>query len=153
MFNGSVDMVHLTHSIKTTKAGDIKRNWHHINAKGAVVGRLATRIAKYLIGKHKTNYVSHLDMGDHVVVTNVSKVKLTGRKKAQKIYSRYSGYPGGLKVVSYKKMAAEKPEEIIRHAVMGMLPKNKLRDRRINRLYIYRDEKHPFEDKFSHKIP
>lgn len=144
-------MTHLTHATTAIKAKDIKRNWHLIDAGGHVLGRVASKAARLLIGKHKVNYEPHLDMGDNVVIVNCSEVVITGRKNEQKIYTRYSGYPGGLKNISYQKMKEERPYEIIRRAVMGMLPKNKLRDRRITRLYIYQDEKHPYTDKFINK--
>jgi len=142
-------VVHLTTSTKPVREKDIARAWHHIDAKNQVLGRIATKIAEYLIGKHKANYVSHLDMGDNVVVTNILQIVVTGRKEAQKIYSRYSGYPGGLKTITFKELKKTKPTEIVRHAVYGMLPKNKLRDKRIIRLHLYKDENHPFSDKFK----
>lgn len=146
-------MVVHTKSTKPIKASEIKRNWHLIDVKGKVLGRVATEIATRLIGKHKTNYVDYLDMGDYVVVTHAPDVVVTGKKEEDKLYARYSGYPGGLKKKTYAEIKKTKPEEIIRHAIYGMLPKNKLRDRRIARLYIYKDEKHPHEEKFDHKLP
>ncbi len=120
-----------------------------VDANGQVLGRLTPGIAKFLQGKHKTNYVPYIDSGDHVIVINAAKVRLTGRKDQAKEYTRYSGYPGGLKKVSFERMLAEKPTEIIKHAVSGMLPKNKLRDQRLARLYIFADEKHPYGDKIK----
>ena len=146
-------MVHLTHITKPVRGEEVMRSWHLLDAKDKVLGRLATFVAGRLIGKHKTNYSNHQDSGDNVVVINAGKIRVTGTKEQNKIYSRYSGYPGGLKQISYFEMKEKKPEEIIRRAVSGMLPKNKLRNRRIARLYIYRDGKHPYEDKFSRKLP
>lgn len=139
----------LTQSTKPVRAKDIKRGWHLIDAQGKVLGRMATNISRLLMGKNKTNYVSNFDMGDNVVVINALSVDVTGRKRENKIYSSYSGYPGGLKQVTFKSLQKRKPDEIIRHAVMGMLPKNKLRDRMITRLFIYADDKHPYQDKFE----
>lgn len=137
-----------TKATKPITAAKIQRKWHHVDVNSAVLGRVATQIASYLIGKHKSNYVDYLDMGDYVVVTNALTVAVTGKKSEDKLYSRYSGYPDGLKKVTFTQMQAKKPEEIIRLAVYGMLPKNKLRDRRIARLHIYKNEEHPYQDKF-----
>jgi large subunit ribosomal protein L13 len=142
-------MVNLTLSTKPVKAKEIKREWHLIDATDKIVGRLAPEIVKILQGKHKRNYVPNLDMGDYVVVINAKKVAFSGKKDDQKIYTRYSGYPGGLKTVPLKKLLVEKPEEIIKHAVSGMLPKNKLRKKRLARLYVFPEDKHPFIDKFK----
>jgi large subunit ribosomal protein L13 len=142
-------MVNLTLSTKPVKAKEIKREWHLIDATDKIVGRLAPEIVKILQGKHKRNYVPNLDMGDYVVVINAKKLAFSGKKADQKIYTRYSGYPGGLKTVPLKKLLVEKPEEIIKHAVSGMLPKNKLRKKRLARLYVFPEDKHPFVDKFK----
>jgi len=116
-------------------------NWFVLDADGAVLGRLATRVARLLIGKDKPEFTPHIDCGDHVVVINAAKVVLTGRKMEQKLYRRHSGYPGGLRETGVKKMMAEKPEFVIREAVLGMLPKNKLRAHRAKKLRIYVDGK------------
>lgn len=142
---------HLTKSTKSVKAKEISRDWHLIDVKKKVLGRTIPEMTGYLQGKHKVNYVSHLDSGDYVVVVNATSVIVTGVKESSKIYSRYSGYPGGLKKISYSKMKAEKPEEIIRHAVFGMLPKNTLRDRRMARLFVFKGNTHPYEDKLKIK--
>lgn len=131
------------------KAKDIKREWHMVDAKDKVLGRLASSIAGYLIGKHKVNYVPHLDMGDCVVVINAKDIVLTGRKSKQKEYISHSGYPGGIKRVSYEKMNREMPEKVIYKAVLGMIPKNRLKDKRMNRLKIFKDDNHPFKEKFK----
>ncbi|KAF8481819.1 60S ribosomal protein L23 [Russula ochroleuca] len=113
------------------------RVWHHADAKERVLGKLAERIAIVLMGKHKPIYDPSLDCGDYVVVTNASQVKVTGRKADQIVYRKHTLYPGGLKEIKYRDMMDKKPDEIIRKAVSGMLPKNKLRDRRLERLRIF----------------
>lgn len=140
-------MSHLTQQTQPVREKDIVRQWHLIDAKGQVLGRLATRIAGLLIGKHKTQTVGYLDVGDSIVVINAQQVKVTGNKAEQKIYTSYSGYPGGLKEMSFARLQAKKPQDIVKKAVWGMLPKNKLRQPRMRRLFIYRDEKHPYEEK------
>lgn len=112
--------------MNTTKLADIKHDKHEIDAKGQVVGRLAVEVAQLLVGKNKPYFVRHLDCGDFVKITNAKDVVLTGKKWSQKTYGNYSGYPGGLKVKNAAKIRDEKPEEILRHAILGMLPKNKL---------------------------
>ncbi|KAH9081531.1 60S ribosomal protein L23 [Lactarius deliciosus] len=113
------------------------RVWHHANAKDRVLGKLAERIAIVLMGKHKPIYDPSVDCGDYVVVTNARQVKVTGRKADQIVYRKHTLYPGGLKETKYKDMMSEKPDQIIRKAVSGMLPKNKLRERRLERLRIF----------------
>lgn len=112
----------------------MKREKYTIDAEGKVLGRLAVEIATLLQGKNKPDFEPHSDMGGIVLVKNADKIKVTGKKAKQKIYYHHSGYPGGLKETPYRKMMEEKPNEILRHAVYGMLPKNKLRDKRIKRL-------------------
>lgn len=116
---------------------DIKREKHLVDAKDKILGRLAGEVANKLSGKGKINFVPYLDNGDFVTVTNASLVKVTGKKMQQKKYTRHSGYPGGLRVETYDKLIKRRPEEVIRHAVKGMLPKNKLAERMITRLKIY----------------
>lgn len=137
-----------TKTTKPVKERDLKRDWHLVDAKEKVLGRLAPGIASYLQGKHKRNYVSYLDCGDHVVVVNAKDVTLTGRKEKSKVYTRYSGYPGGLKTVSVSAMRSKNPAKIIEQAVSGMLPKNKYRSDRLRRLHVYKDEEHEFKNKF-----
>lgn len=144
-------MAHLTTATKSVREKEIRRVWHLFDARRKVLGRFISEVAQCLIGKNKVNYVSYLDMGDYAVVINAKDVAVTGAKKNSKIYSRYSGYPGGLKKISFAKMKAEKPEEIIRHAVLGMLPKNTLRDRRMTRLFVFKGNTHPYEDKLKIK--
>lgn len=137
--------------IQSTKLAQIKRDWHLFNAEDQILGRLATEIAQLLMGKSKPYFVRHLDCGDYVVVINAQKVKVTGKKEEQKIYYRHSGYPGGFRQDTLKKWRSEKPEEIILHAVRGMLPQNKLRDRMLKRLRVFPGGEHPHEDKFKIK--
>ena len=113
--------------------------WFVIDATGQALGRLATRAARILIGKDKASFTPYLDSGDHVVVINADKIKMTGNKVEQKVYYSHSGYPGGLKAVPAKRVREAKPEWIIREAILGMLPKNKLRARRAKKLRVYRD--------------
>ena len=122
---------------------DVKeRKYYLIDAEGKALGRLAAFIARFLMGKNKADYTPHVDSGASIIVVNAEKVKVTGQKYFQKNYKRYSGYPGGLKLTSYKDMFAKRPQEVIRHAVRGMLPKNKFQDRRIARLKIYSGKEH-----------
>ena len=137
-------------TIKSTKAKDITRRWHIVDVKGKTIGNAATDIAVLLMGKDKPNFVRHLDCGDFVVVINSKYVESTGKKEQEKLYGRYSGYPGGLKQKALWQIRQENPNEIIRHAVWGMLPTNKLRDRLVTRLFIYPDENHPYKDKIVH---
>jgi large subunit ribosomal protein L13 len=132
-----------------TRAKEIVRAWHQIDVKGQTVGRVATQIAKLLMGKAKPYFVKNLDCGDYVVVTNAAAILVTGKKDSQKLYTSYSGYPGGLRVEAFKDLQERNPEEIVRRAVLGMLPKNKLRDLMMKRLYISKDETHDYKDKFS----
>ena len=131
------------------KAKEVKRNWHLIDAKDAVLGRLATRAAALLMGKLKVDYSPHIESGDYVVVVNAEKVKVTGRKAQQKLYRSHSGYPGGFKEVTFEKMSKEHPERIIEHAVSGMLPDNRLKKARMAMLKIIVGEKNPYADKFK----
>jgi len=140
-------MVTLTSSTKPVSEKEIKRDWLEIDVSNKVLGRVAPKIAFFLQGKHKVNYVPYLDMGDYVVVINLKKIKVTGDKLEKKIYTRYSGYPGGLKKITLGKLLEKDPKKVIRHAVLGMLPKNKLRKKIITRLYIFEESDHPYKDK------
>ncbi len=131
------------------KQKEVTRNWHLIDANGEILGRIATKIAILLMGKHKATYSAHMDSGDNVVVINASKVEVTGRKADQKVYRSHSGYPGGLKEITYKKMHDLHPERIIEHAVRGMLPDNRLQGKRMKRLTIVADATNPYADKFK----
>ena len=125
------------------RAEDLSKggSWFVVDADGKVLGRLATRVARTLIGKDKPEFTPHIDCGDHVVVINAAKIVLTGRKIEQKVYHRHSGYPGGLKETGVKKLLADRPEEVVREAILGMLPKNKLRAHRAKKLRVYVDAK------------
>ncbi len=129
----------------TTKPEDIKREWFVIDATGLTLGRLATQIASVLKGKHKPIYSPHMDTGDFVIVVNAHKVRVTGRKLDQKIYYRHSGYPGGLKEISLRDQLDRHPDRVIRFAVRGMLPKNRLGRQMIKKLKIYATPGHPHE--------
>lgn len=128
---------------------EIARKWHLINARGEVLGRIASKIAGFLMGKNKATYSAHMDSGDFVVVTNSEKVVLTGKKREQKVYRGHSGYPGGFKEVTFEKMSKEHPERIIQHAVSGMLPDNRLKQDRMARLKVFKGEQHSYEDRFN----
>ncbi|MFP4435916.1 MAG: 50S ribosomal protein L13 [Chloroflexaceae bacterium] len=125
------------------KASEIQRDWYVVDASGQVLGRLATQIATLLRGKHKPTFTPHLDGGDFVIVTNAEKIRVTGRKAEQKVYYRHTGYPGGLKMTSYKMMREKHPDRILRQAVKGMLPKNRLGRRLMTKLKIYAGPHHP----------
>ena len=122
---------------REAEALTVGKDWFVIDANGQVLGRLATSIARMLIGKDKPTYTPFLDCGDHIVVINAERVKLTGNKMDQKVYRHHSGWPGGLKEVSIRALMQRRPEEVIREAVLGMLPKNKLRARRAKKLRVY----------------
>lgn len=141
----------MTGYTKPTRKSDIKRAWHFFDVKGKILGRTASEIAQKLVGKHKPYFVRHLDCGDFVVIVNASLVSVTGDKEDKKVYTYYSGYPGGLKKKTLWELRQDKSPEIIRHAVYGMLPKNKLRKQFMKRLYIFKDENHPHKDKFIRK--
>ena len=138
---------------KVTKASEIKREWHLINAQGKILGRLASQIAKLLMGKDKPYYAPNLDCGDYLVVINAAKIEISGRKRKQKLYRRHSGYPGGFRELTFTQLMKRDPRKIIRYAVTGMLPQNKLRDRRLARLKVFVDDEHPYKDKkfINHK--
>lgn len=133
----------------STKESDVKRFWHRIDLKGETLGRVATDIVKLLMGKSKPYFVRNMDCGDYVVVVNAKDVKVTGKKEQQKKYFRYSGYPGGLRVENFFDLKKRKPQDIIIHAVKGMLPQNKLRDKMLKRLYVFPKDEHPYGEKFK----
>lgn len=135
-----------------TKTADIQRDWYLVDIKGKILGREATAIAKMLIGKNKPYFTRNLDCGDYVVVINAKDVKTTGKKEEVKVYTRYSGYPGGLTKTTLREMRENKPEEIIKHAVSGMLPKNKLRASMLKRLYVFAGSEHSYQDKFKEGV-
>lgn len=130
-------------------AKDIKRDWHLIDAKNQILGRLASRTATILMGKSKPNYVPYLDIGDNVVIINAAKVKVSGSKEQQKRYVRHSGYPGGLRVDKLSEMRQRKPDEVITHAVKGMIPKTKLGRQMFTKLHVFAGTEHPFGERFK----
>ena len=142
-------MVNLTQSTKSVKAKEIIRVWHLIDVKGKILGRAIPDAVKFLQGKHKSNYSQHLDQGDYVVITNAKYIEISGNKALTKLYTNYSGYPGGLKTIRFKELLEKNPENLLRRAISGMLPKNKLRDRRLARLFIFANDNHPYKDKFE----
>ena len=133
----------------STKIKDIRRDWHIVDVEDKILGRIATSIAQLLMGKSKPYFVSYMDCGDYVVIINAAKIAVTGKKSKQKIYMRFSGYPSGLKKKTYAQVLEEDPTRIIREAVSGMLPQNKLRDSMLKRLYVYTDENHPYKNKLK----
>ena len=127
------------------KAEEVQRNWYVVDAQDKILGRMAAEIAKRLRGKHKPEFVPHIDTGDFVVVVNAGKVKVTGQKLEKKKYYRHTGYPGGLKETTLARMMESKPEEVIRHAVKGMLPKNRLGRAMLKKLKVYAGPDHPHQ--------
>ena len=127
------------------KPSDIQRAWHVVDADGLVLGRLCTEVARILRGKHKPIFAPHVDTGDHVIVVNAAKVKLTGHKEEQKLYRRHSGYPGGLTETSARKVRETRPVRMVEEAVQGMLPKSKLGKQMYRKLQVYAGPKHPHE--------
>ena len=128
-----------------TKAGEIARKWYVVDASGQALGRVASQVARILMGKENPRYTPFLDTGDHVVVINAEKVKITGMKSEQKVYQRYTGYPGGLRTEEYKKRLVRKPERIMEDAVKRMLPKTKLGTHMLSKLKVYKGDKHPHQ--------
>ncbi|MDP3181258.1 MAG: 50S ribosomal protein L13 [Desulfobaccales bacterium] len=127
------------------RTGEVLRKWYVVDAQGKVLGRLASRIAMVLRGKTKPVFTPHMDTGDFVVVVNAAQVRLTGRKLDNKFYYRHSGYPGGLKTTSARQLLQRKPEEVLRHAVRGMLPKNSLGRHLLKKLKVYPGGEHPHQ--------
>lgn len=126
-------------------AKQVKRQWYLIDAKDCVLGRVASEAAQRLIGKQKTDYVPYLDDGDHVVIINADKYIVTGNKMEDKFYYRHSGYPGGLKKAPLKDLRARKPKDVLRFAVKGMLPKNRLQASQLKRLHLVLGDSHPYD--------
>jgi large subunit ribosomal protein L13 len=122
---------------------EVRRKWYVVDAEGKILGRLASEIARVLRGKNKPQYTPHVDVGDFVVVVNADRVIVTGRKAEQKVYRRHSGYPGGMKQTTYERMLERRPEEILRKAVYGMMPKTRLARRQMSKLKIYVGPEHP----------
>ncbi len=136
-----------TRSYNTVSANKstVKKEWLIVDAQNEVVGRLASKVAYLLRGKHKPSYTPHVDCGDNVIIINAEKVRFTGNKTTNKEYVRYTGYPGGQRFATPKEWFVRKPTEILRHAIHGMIPKNKLGSRLNTNVYIYAGDKHPHE--------
>ncbi len=134
--------------MKTTqlKSGDIKRSYHLIDLKGETLGRISTKIATLLIGKHKPEFSTHMDNGDFVVAINAKDIKVTGKKMTDKLYQSHSGYPGGFKELRLEQLMAKDPRKVIEHSVKGMLPKNKHQKPRLHRLKVFVDAQHTYQD-------
>ena len=127
------------------KPHEVERKWYVIDAEGQTLGRLASEVASILRGKKKPTYTPHVDCGDYVIVINAEKVEVTGKKRKEKIYKRHTGYPGGLREITFEKLQAKKPDEIIRHAVKGMLPKGPLGREMYTKLHVYAGPDHKHE--------
>ena len=127
----------------SAKARDVQREWRVVDADGATLGRLATQIATILRGKHRATFTPSLDTGDPVIVVNAAKIKVTGRKLQDKMYVRHSGYPGGFRAENLERLLERRPEEVIRRAVRGMLPQNRLGEQMIRKLHVYAGADHP----------
>lgn len=136
----------------TPSITEIERKWFIIDAQNKILGRVATRTAGLLIGKGKPYFTPHLDVGDFVIVINADKVILSGKKENIKTYYRYSGYPGGLKSTVFSKYLKQKPEELFRDAVWGMLPKNRLGRKMFSKLFVYQGKEHPHQAQMSEPI-
>ncbi len=130
-------------STYTAKAGEVQHGWVVVDARDKVLGRLATRIAARLRGKHRPEYTPHVDTGDYVIVVNASKLRVTGRKTERKMYYRHTGYPGGIREMNFAKAQATRPERVLQHAVKGMLPKGPLGYAMLRKLKVYAGDKHP----------
>ena len=130
---------------KSLKSNEIPKDWYVANADGKTLGRFASEVAKVLRGKHKPTFTPHMDMGDHVVVVNIDKVRVTGAKADKKVYHRHTGYPGGLRTTTYEQMMDEHPERILKKAVWGMLPNNRLGRQLLKKLRVYAGPDHRHE--------
>ena len=135
--------------MKNIKAKDINRKWHLIDAKNKVLGRLTSEIAKILMGKNKSYFTPNLDTGDYVVVVNTKDVMLSGKKENQKNYYRHSGYPGGMRISTAAQVRVKKPEDLVKHAVVGMIPKTKLGKLMVKKLFVFPEAEHSYKDKFK----
>jgi large subunit ribosomal protein L13 len=135
------------------KAEEVERRWYVVDAEGQTLGRLATRIADTLRGKTKPTYTPHVDTGDFVVVVNAEKIAVTGKKLDEKLYHRHSGYPGGLRTRTLREQLERRPTEVLRKAVKGMLPRNKLANRQITKLKVYAGPEHPHEAQNPTELP
>jgi large subunit ribosomal protein L13 len=136
----------------SVKKSEIARKWYVVDADGMVLGRLASEVAKILKGKNKPFYTPHMDVGDHVIVVNADKVRVTGGKERKKIYYRHSGYPGGLKETPLKDVLQRNPEKVVRNAVKGMMPKNRLGRAMMRKLHVYAGPRHPHQAQKPEKL-
>ena len=136
----------------SAKKGEIDRSWYLVDADDKVLGKLATKIASVLRGKHKPIFTPYVDTGDFVIVINAEKIHLTGNKLEDKLYYSHSGYPGGLKVKKASEILEKKPEEVIKHAVRGMLPKNRLGRQQLKKLKVYAGSNHPHESQMPKEL-
>jgi large subunit ribosomal protein L13 len=127
----------------SARPGTVRQHWYVVDASGKTLGRLASEVARRLRGKHKPEYTPHVDTGDYIIVVNAEKIRVSGKKSTQKMYHHHSGYPGGLKSISFDKLIRKAPEQIIQHAVKGMLPKNPLGRALFAKLKVYAGAKHP----------
>ena len=125
------------------KASEVQREWRVVDADGATLGRLASQVATLLRGKHRATFSPHLDTGDPVIIVNAAKIKDTGKKLTDKMYIRHSGYPGGFRAENLERLLARRPEEVIRRAVRGMLPQNRLGEQMMRKLHVYAGSEHP----------
>lgn len=132
----------LSYKTKSAKASEVERKWHIVDAEGMVLGRLCSKIATVLRGKHKPSYTPHVDCGDYVIVINADKVKLTGKKMDDKVYLSYTGYPGGQRAINAKRLVAKKPYALVENSVRGMLPKNILGRQMFKKLFVYGGSEH-----------
>ena len=133
----------LSYKTQSANVNTVERKWHVIDAEGEIVGRLASRIARVLRGKHKPDFTPHFDNGDHVIVINADKVRFTGQKTNQKVYLRHTGYPGGQRKATPRQILSRKPELVVEHAVKGMMPKTKLGRAQYRKLHVYAGAEHP----------
>jgi large subunit ribosomal protein L13 len=143
----------MTSKTYSPSVADIERRWYVVDAAGQRLGLLASRIAPILEGKHKPTFASHMDTGDHVIVVNAARVEVSGNKPETKVYSRHSGYPGGLRQETLAELRARRPEEVIRRAVKGMLPRNRLGAQQLRKLKVYAGAEHPHEAQQPEPLP
>ena len=142
----------LSYKTVSIRNEDVQHDWHVIDAEGLVIGRMCTKVASILRGKHKASYTPHIDNGDNVIVINADKAIFTGKKMSDKYYLTHSGYPGGQKKFSPKELLDKKPTAVIERAVRGMLPKNKLGRQIIKKLYVYAENEHPHQAQQPKKL-
>ena len=135
----------LSYKTVSANAGTVTKEWLVIDATDQILGRLASRVALVLRGKHKPSYTPHVDCGDNVIIINADKVRLTGKKLTDRVYVRHTGYPGGQRFTTPKELLASKPTAVVEHAIRGMLPKNRLGDKIFGNLYVYAGSEHPHE--------